>query len=156
MYNPYDFQRYPKRKSPRLQGYDYSENGYYFVTICTHEKKCIFGKPNDLNELGIIVLQGILKIPEHYPQVAIDKFVVMPNHVHLLIYLESGNADLKTVIGSWKAHITREIRKIEPDMIVWQKSFHDHIIRNEKSYQNIWLYIENNPINWEKDCFYAE
>ena len=96
-----------------------------------------------------------MNIPKHYPDVRIEKFVVMPNHVHMLVFLTGGKARLEYVIATWKAYVTREIRKLSPDRKVWQASFHDHIVRNEKSYQNIWLYIESNPMNWEKDCFYG-
>ena len=156
MYNLYDSEKYPKRKRNRLQGHDYAASNYYFLTICTHEKKCIFGKPNDLNALGKIVRQGILKIPEHHPNVKVDQFAVMPNHVHLLLYLDPGGKKLKDVVGGWKAYVTREARKTDPSVIIWQRSYHDHIIRNENSYQKIWQYIVCNPMNWEKDCFYSE
>ena len=156
MYNPYDHEKYPKRKHPRLKGYDYSTTNYYFVTICTHDKQCIFGNPGNHNVFGKIAQEGIEKIPEHHPGVAIEQYVVMPNHVHILIQLQDNKSDLKTVIGSYKSRISRLIRQLQPEICVWQNSFHDHIVRNEKSYQNIWLYIEGNPINWEKDCFYSE
>ena len=156
MYNPYDSEKYPKRKKPRLQGYDYSTSNYYFVTVCTFEKQCIFGKPEELNELGKIVEQGIAKIPEHFPGTKMDGFVVMPNHIHMLIFLPGGRSKLEHIIGSLKSYVTREIHRLQPDLKIWQTSFHDHIIRNEKAYQKIWLYIESNPRNWAKDCFYHE
>ena len=154
MYNPYDPEKYPKRKNPRLKGYDYTSENYYFLTICTHKKQCIFGKTDEKNALREIAGEGILKIPEHYKGIKVDKFVVMPNHVHLLVYVSGGQIDINTVIGSYKSYVTRMIHKTNPDLQVWQDSFHDHIIRNEKSYQNIWSYIEANPMNWEKDCFF--
>lgn len=154
MYHPYDSEKYPKRKNPRLQGYDYSAQNYYFVTICTHEKKCIFGEAEKLNDLGEVVRQGIRNMPEHFPNVVVDQYVVMPNHVHILICLERENIELGTIIGTWKAYVTREAHKVRPDLKIWQRNFHDHIIRNERSYQEIWQYIESNPQNWEKDCFY--
>ena len=154
MYNPYDSEKYPRRKHPRLKHYDYSKSNYYFVTVCTYEKNCIFGLPGSHNRYGKLAENGILKIPEHYSDVQIDAYAVMPNHVHILIYLPGGKAKLETIIGTWKAYVTREIHKFQPEINVWQASFHDHIIRDEKSYQNIWLYIKSNPMNWEKDCFY--
>ena len=156
MYSPYDKEKYPTRKSPRLKGYDYSTPNYYFATICTHDKKCIFGQPGMLNDFGKIVEKGIAGIPEHYSGVKIEKAVVMPNHVHVLILLYGGKSELDNIIGSFKSFVSRSIHKVQPELEVWQESFHDHIIRNEKAYQNIWLYIESNPANWQKDCFYKE
>ena len=156
MYNPYNSEKYPVRKNPRLKGYDYSVSNYYFVTVCTHEKQCIFWDAENISPYGKIAEQGILDIQKHYPDVKVDKYVVMPNHVHILLFLSGGKSRLEYVIATWKAYVTREIHKIKPDLKVWQASFHDHIIRNEKSYQNIWLYIESNPMNWEKDCFYTK
>ena len=99
---------------------------------------------------------GIGEIPVHYPEVRIEHYVVMPNHVHILLYLSGGKNSLDKIIGKYKAYVTRQIHIIDPDVKVWQNSFHDHIIRDEKGYQNIWLYIESNPMNWEKDCFYMK
>ena len=156
IYNPYDSDKYPSRKSPRLKNYDYTASNVYFVTICTHEKRCIFGDPSQLNSYGQIVYQGIRNIPIHYPDVKIEHFVVMPNHVHMLLYLKGKQISLSQVIGTWKAYVTRQIHKKDPELIIWQSSFHDHIVRDEKGYQNIWQYIEGNPMNWEKDCFYIK
>ena len=154
MYNPNDFERFPVRKHPRMKHFDYSSCNYYFVTICTHDKKCIFGKPGENNNFRDIAEQGLLRIPEHFPDTTIEKFVVMPNHVHILLLLSGGKSSLGNIIGTWKAYVTREIHKIQPDLKVWQASFHDHIIRHEDGYQKIWLYIEGNPMNWKQDCFY--
>ena len=153
--------KFPKRKSPRLPKYDYASDNYYFVTICTHNKKCIFGKPQELSRYGKIVEQHILALSDHFNGVHIDQYVVMPNHIHLIIVLGCNphnrcDVSLETVIGLLKSGITRQIHKEEPEEKIWQRSFHDHIIRNQKSYEKIWLYIESNPQNWEKDCFYED
>ena len=76
-----------KRKLPRLSGYGYSNHNYYFVTICTHEKKPIFGEVGHPNELGQIVEQELLNISSHFVGVKIDKYVIMPNHIHAIIVL---------------------------------------------------------------------
>ena len=156
MENPNDYDKYPKRKNPRLSGYDYSTQNYYFITICTHEKSCIFGTPNMLNLYGKYAYEGMQQIPQHFPDVSVEKFVVMPNHIHAILFLHGKGSNLERVIGSYKSYVSKKVHRHEPDRRVWQDSFHDHIIRNEKSYQNIWLYIEGNPANWEKDCFYFE
>lgn len=148
-----------ERKSPRIPGYDYSNCNYYFITVCTHEKKCIFGKPNQLNLYGKIAESCILKIAKIYPGIAVDKFVIMPNHVHMIFSVEpcgkqNGRIDLTHVIGQYKMSVTKKIHEMEPSIAVWQRSFHDHIIRNQRSYEKIWEYIDNNPVKWEMDCFY--
>ena len=146
--------RFPSRKSPRMQHYDYSTPNYYFITICTHNKQCIFGNPVQLNRRGYLAEQGILEIGKHFPNVRVDKYVVMPNHVHMILVLESGSAALPIILGQYKSYVTKQIHAGEPERSVWQTSYHDHVIRNQKSYENIWLYIEANPANWEKDCFF--
>ena len=149
------------RKSPRLPHYNYASDNYYFVTICTANKECIFGNPRTLNWKGIIVKKHIESICDHYSGITVDKYVVMPNHVHLIVVLgcnpeSSNNTKLNTVIGQLKSGISREIHEKEPNMVVWQRSFHDHVIRNQKAYEKIWLYIDSNPQLWDKDCFYID
>ena len=147
----------PKRKSPRIPNYDYSLPNYYFITVCTHEKKCIFGLPGDQTQIGKIVEKHIRNISEYYDTVIVDKYVVMPNHVHMILVLKDAesNPNVPLIIAQFKRGVTKEIHSIEPNMTVWQRSFHDHIIRNQAGYEKIWTYIENNPQKWEEDCFYC-
>jgi len=148
---------YYDRKSTRIPQYDYSSENYYFITICTHNRKCVFGSPDRLTSAGKIAFAHIVDIDKHYDHVFIDKFVVMPNHIHMILVLKSGNrADAEQIIAQYKSGVTREVRKMIPGIKLWQRSFHDHVIRNQKSYENIWLYIEGNPQNWCQDCFYTE
>ena len=151
----------PVRKPTRIPGYDYSTDNYYFVTICTHEKKCIFGSVKELSRYGKIAAESAIQITNHYSGVRVDKFVVMPNHVHLIVVIGCDNRSemnpgLERVIGSYKAGVTRRIRQTAPDEQIWQRSFHDHVIRNQKDYEKIWSYIDTNPMRWDKDCFYVE
>ena len=150
----------PIRKSTRIPGYDYSTDNYYFITICTKNKKCIFGKPNALSTLGKIAKEYILQIPEKYPQVTVDKYVVMPNHIHMILVLDSKNfitkPTISQIIGQYKMSVTKKFGNVIDFEKIWQRSFHDHIIRNQQGYEKIWKYIENNPIKWEEDCFYVE
>ena len=148
----------PKRKSPRIPEYDYSTPNYYFITICTHEKKCIFGNPGKLNALGKIAEECLLNIPKIYAGVHIDKYVVMPNHVHAIMVVNSDDVkkSISQIIGQYKMAVTKLIRQCEPEKIIWQRSFHDHIIRNQQRYELIWMYIENNPIKWVEDCFHPD
>ena len=148
---------FQERKSPRIPNYDYSTPNYYFITICTHNKECYFGTIQKLSDIGVIVRQSILELPKHYSNVSVDKFVVMPNHVHMILVLHSGNtADLEQIIGQYKSGVTRKCRKISPNIQLWQRSFHDHIIRNQKRYEKIWMYIETNPMRWDEDCFFSK
>lgn len=135
--------------------YDYSKPNNYFVTICTNRRKCIFGDPGDLNCYGEIARQSICEIERHFPNVKIDKFAVMPNHIHMIVALQANDTALPVVIGQYKAFVTKQIRAIEPGVKVWQTSFHDHVIRNQTGYSKIWNYIDGNPGKWQEDCFYS-
>ncbi len=145
-----------KRKSPRIPKYDYTTPNYYFITICTDNKKCIFGKPGKLNWFGQIAEDCLLKIHVINPDVYIDKYVIMPNHVHAIIVIdrEGLHKNIPQIVGQYKMAVTKKIRNVEPEKVVWQRSFHDHVIRNREGYKLIWQYIDNNPIKWEEDCFF--
>lgn len=145
--------RFPQRKSPRIPNFDYASPHYYFITICTKGKACIFGVPAKLSALGEVTRDCLLQIPAHFPTVTIDKWVVMPNHIHAIIIL-NGSTNLSTVIGQFKSAVTKKLHQADPTLTIWQVSYHDHIIRNEADYQRIWTYIDNNPLKWEEDCFH--
>ena len=148
--------RFPSRKNPRMKNFDYSTPNYYFVTICTHSKRCIFGMPGKPSNRGLTAEEGILEIEKHFTNVKVDKYTVMPNHVHMILILQDGSASLPTVLGQYKSYVTKQLHIAEPELLVWQPSFHDHVIRDQKSYEKIWLYIEANPSNWNKDCFFSD
>ncbi len=148
------------RKSNRLISYDYSKNGMYFITICSSDKKCLFGKiltnKIQLNKIGKIIEKAIEQINCHYDNVSVDKYVVMPNHVHMIIALTAENHDcvnsnIPTIVGSMKRLATKQA-----GIKLWQKSFHDHVIRNQISFDQIWEYIDTNIIRWEMDELYCE
>ena len=149
-----DKDRFPSRKNPRLKEFDYSLPHYYFITICTWEKSCIFGTAKDLSPWGETARACIGEIARHFPGVKTDKSVVMPNHVHMILALQGENPGIPYIVAAYKAAVTRVIHKTDPDRKVWQASFHDHVIRSQKDYERIWLYIEANPQNWDKDCFF--
>ncbi|MDO4983640.1 MAG: transposase [Eubacteriales bacterium] len=159
----------PKRKHPRLKDYDYSQNGAYFITICSYEKKKIFSSiirntdgetENILSKFGIIADDQIKCISERFSNAAVDSYVIMPNHIHLLISLSNDAAGasprptISDIVCAYKSFVSRECRKEDSELKVFQTSFHDHIVRNENSYQQIWNYIETNVQRWEEDCFY--
>ena len=147
-------ERFSSRKHPRLKNFDYSTPNYYFVTICTWNKICLFGSPSHLNQRGHAAMEGIVDMESHFPNIKVDKYVVMPNHVHMILILQDDGVPLPTIVGQYKSFVSRKIHEIEPDCKVWQTSFHDHVIRNQQAYEKIWLYIESNPQNWSADCFY--
>ena len=162
----------PQRKPTRLKNYDYSQNGYYFITICADNKKCIFSNvvgqglaPAEikLSALGKIANQEILDLENRYKNIHIDKYVIMPNHIHAIIVIENKTAGaspcptLSDVICTFKSLSTHKIhKKSDPNIKIWQTSFHDHIIRGEDDYLKIWNYIDTNPQKWKEDCFYTE
>ena len=157
----------PVRKKNRLQNYDYSQNGAYFITICTDQRKCllstiveaIMDRPAyaQLTDAGEKVENAINGIPKHYPNVRAEKYVIMPNHIHLLLVIDTLHGrsviapTVSTVIRHMKGFATRQIGRN-----IFQKSFHDHIIRRESDYEMIWEYIDTNPAQWETDCFYTK
>ena len=151
-----DDDRFPERKNPRIRGYDYATPNYYFITICTHHKKCLFWTNGKLNCLGQIVYDAVQQISTHFPQNRVEQFVIMPNHIHMILVVEPGGADTSVVVGSFKSYVARIVHGSDPQLKVWQTSYHDHVIRDHLQYERIWIYIESNPMRWEKDCFYVE
>lgn len=166
--------RLPIRKRNRLINYDYSSYGAYFITICTKDKKKLFWKSGYdsfvgediilpqretyLSELGLLVLKAINKISDNYSHIKVRRFTIMPNHVHLLLLIPfdggriiSSPTPIPTVVGQMKRYVSKNI-----GFSVWQRSFHDHIVRNTKEYKEIEKYIHENPIRWKYDCFYTE
>ena len=150
-----EFSRFPVRKNPRLKTFDYTSHHYYFVTICTKDKHYLFGTPTQLSPLGNIAATCLRDIQSHFPTVYVDKWVIMPNHVHLILVLSGDGIALSTVIGQYKSAVTKQIRELYAGITIWQSSFHDHVIRNQKDYERIWNYIHANPARWTEDCFFC-
>ena len=151
----------PKRKQNRLESYDYSTPGYYYLTICTRDKekflwkseKLLDGKPI-LSYAGIIVDKAIRDISAYYPSVRVDQYTVMPNHIHLILQLMEGKSlqgcsSVSTVIGQMKRFVSKSLQRS-----AWQKGFYDHVSRGEADYRQIWEYIDDNPRKWTEDEFY--
>ena len=143
--------------------FNYANDGFYFITICSHNKNNLFGNINSLNEIGKIAKTELENIPTHFNNVKIDKYVIMPNHIHCIVVIGcDAKAErsrpfptLSTVIGLYKSGVSKRIHELCPDILVWQKSYHDHIIRNEDDYLRIWQYIDENPAKWAKDKYYC-
>ena len=150
----------PKRKPIRIEDYDYSTPGAYFITVCTANREKIFWnavgadiiRPENvpLSPIGKIVEQGISQIAEHYENVVVDKYCVMPDHIHMILGIESDATGrmvsaptVSTVVGSMKRWVSKQIGRQ-----IWQKSFYEHTIRNQQDYDEIWEYIENNPLKY--------
>ena len=156
--------RMPARKRIRLDKYDYSQRGAYFVTICVKDKHELLGtidvgancvRPH-LSDYGKIVDKEISALPMIYDFVDIDKYVIMPNHIHMIIVLDSDGRTqfaptISRIVKQFKGSITKQI-----GFSPWQKSFHDHIIRNKDDYRRICKYIEDNPMLWTEDCYYTK
>jgi len=157
-----------ERKSNRLSNYDYSQDGYYFVTICTKDRKEFFGKVKEgmmnLSQYGEIVDQCWYDLPKHYLNCSSDLFITMPNHVHGIIVIDNKNIvgngfkpfpthGLSEIIRGFKTFSSRPINEMIKEGIKfqWQKSFYDHVIRNEKELSRIREYIQNNPLKWDLD-----
>ena len=160
---------FPNRKPNRLPDFDYSTPGAYFVTICTQNRKntlcSIVGDGFPVPKYpGKIAERWILKIPEKYSYCRIDKYVVMPNHIHMLIQLDppggTGNPSptLGDIVAWYKYQAPCEVNAHcnSAGMRVFQRSYHDHVVRGDADYLKIWEYIENNPALWKEDCFYRE
>ena len=144
----------PQRKTIRLKHYDYSNNGMYFITICTKERKQLLGKINEneimLYNAGTIIQKHTKNIEKLFNNIKIDEYVIMPNHIHMIIEItEKTEINIPRIIKQFKGCITKEL-----GYSIWQKSYYEHIIRNEKEYFKIKEYIRNNVINWNKDKYF--
>jgi len=189
---------HPHRHTIRLREYDYSQKGMYFITICTHERKNILSKiireniileqnkkmksnttigahcmcPENLKikltEIGRIVEQEIVKTSEMRRNIKIENYVIMPNHVHMIISIKSKGTlqcaptfekfgtstsnSIPEIIRAIKGRVTRELnKKYNKDIKLWQRNYYEHVVRNEKELQVTMEYIEYNPFNWKTD-----
>jgi putative transposase len=187
------FQNKYRIPTTRLQTWDYSNNGAYFITICTQNREHFFGNIKNgimqLSEIGKLAEQYWLEIPNHFPFVELGNFVVMPNHVHGILIINKidnptlsstesvetrhclvskinlnttigslrfqnqGKNTISSIVGSYKSIVTKTSRQTHSDF-GWQSRFHDHIIRNSKSFDIIQNYIFENPLKWKNDKFY--
>ena len=174
------------RRSIRLKGYDYSQAGLYFITMCAQNRLCLFGKIVDdgrgtmicaLNEYGRIAEKEWIKTPKMRPNIRLDVFVIMPNHIHGIIEINeiadgrgtthraptveqfgkpTANT-IPTIIRGYKSSVTKQINILrnQTGVRVWQRNYYEHIIRDEKSYFQIAEYIQTNPLKWQNDKYYV-
>lgn len=169
MYKP---PREQGRRLIRLQGYDYAGPYWYFVTICTYQRKEYFGTilRNGivcLNKIGEAALKNWVDISKHYPNVRIHEFVIMPNHVHGIVQILVGAQNsvplrrndyqsiipgsLGCIVRGYKIGVTKHCRQNDLAYKIWQRSFHDRVIRNDQELDAIRRYIRNNPKKWHRD-----
>jgi len=175
-YNPEEHHR----KSIRLKEYDYSEPNWYYVTICTFDRKNLFGKIKNskmvLSSYGKIVSEEWLRTKELRKNIDLDDYVIMPNHFHGILIIERRDTarcvptkvndnrkfgemqpgSLSVIVRSFKSAVTKRIDEIRKNNkgLIWQKGCYEHIIRNETDLFNIRKYIELNPLQWEIDQYY--
>ncbi len=158
-----------KRKPNRLKDYDYSQGGAYFITMCTKGMREVLWEnargvpgyseqPQQLSQYGLAIKNEVKGIGAVYGNcIVVDKYVIMPNHIHLIILLQGDGGrrqvapTISRIIQQFKGAVTKQIGSS-----LWQRSFHDHIIRNEREYQKIWQYIDENPLKWKEDCYYPK
>ena len=135
----------------RLQGYDYAAEGYYFLTICTKDRKPVLSEIIYGSECAAVRLTDYGKVAENYVKTipGIEKYVIMPNHIHLIIHKTNGKSIVSDV-RSLKGLTTKAI-----GVCIWQDTYYDHIIRNEKDYLEKWKYIDENPAKWAEDEYNA-
>ncbi|MDD4850429.1 MAG: hypothetical protein PHO10_06980 [Gemmiger sp.] len=175
----------PQKKRMRLQGYDYSQGGGYFITICTKNREHFFGEIRGgimyLNQIGEIASRHIRQIENHIAGAMVLKFVVMPNHIHIILMVDcpiigaAGTLPAGPVLDTlpaWpprmvplreksKQTVPRAMQQFKASVTretrvkgLWHPRFHDHILRNAQECQEIGAYIDTNPLNWAADCFY--
>ena len=164
------------RRSIRLKGYDYGQAGAYYVTICTHERRMLFGAINNgemhLNDPGQVAQWIWNALPEYFPTIELDQFVVMPNHLHGILInrgtgkhaiplsllpmpMSSPNPLLGQIIRRFKALTSYYIHAAGVAEFAWQERFHDHVVQNIFELQRIREYIINNPARWAEDDLYS-
>ena len=180
----------PRRRAMRLQDYDYSQPGVYYVTICVQNRQCIFGEIIDgkmqLNEIGQIVVECWNRIPQHFSSVEIGEFVIMPNHMHGIISWgieetefphlcvgtrsprpknstrehkeDDSSPSLGKITAYFKYQSTKHINQSHnmARTRIWQRNYHDHVVRDDKDLQRLHQYIQNNPLKWELDQLHPD
>ena len=163
----------PDRKHPRLDNYDYSSAGAYFVTICTHNRRCVLSHivgrglaPAEENTIrytrfGRAAAEQLLLLENRYPYLTVDKYVIMPNHIHVIFVLGRNTAGasprptLMDIVCTYKSLTTRECKKLGFDGRLFQASFYEHIIRGNKDYDAVMKYVYENPVRWYYDELYS-
>lgn len=160
----------PKRKHPCLDHYDYSSPGAYFVTVCTQNRRCLLSRivgrglaPAEVQytAYGQIAKDQLLLLEERFPSLKIDQYVIMPNHIHMILVLEEAagvnpRPTITNIVCAYKSLVTRQCKLLQPIDKLFQTSFYEHVIRGREDYNEIAEYIVNNPKKWELDSLYSK
>jgi REP element-mobilizing transposase RayT len=154
----------PVRKKNRLENYDYSQPGYYFVTVCTEDRKLLLGTVTKsdaahsseviLSHAGVVTAEAIQAMSNVYQNVTVEKYVIMPNHFHMILSFHESEQplpDLSRVVQQTKRRVSKIL-----GMSIWQSHYFDRVIRGEADYRAVWEYIDNNPTKWSLDKYYNE
>lgn len=164
----YDKSKFPQRKHHKLKDYDYSLPGYYYLTICVSDGKNILSRVGQglapaetvvqLTDIGALAEEQLFELNKRFSYVRIDKYIIMPNHIHLIVELigdpikctEISRPDLYEIIGTYKSITTRICNKNfnTPGRKLFQTSFYESVIRSEQGYYEAYQYIEGNPARW--------
>ena len=161
---------FPLRKHSRLKQYDYSTPGYYFITICTQNRRCLLSHivgrglapaAIQFTVFGEIAKQQLFLLEKRFPNLKIDQYVIMPNHIHAILLLEDMVGDghrptITDIVCAYKSLTTRECKKVQSIDKLFQTSFYEHVIRGREDYDEIAEYIVNNPKQWELDKLYLK
>ena len=159
---------YSDRKKNRLAGYDYSQPGAYFVTVCTKDRKCLLGTivGGDAHIAPHTRLTPVGRITEKYLRSipGIAEYIIMPNHVHMILRISASRmtdgpmwasaptaANVSNLVRSWKTMVSKEV-----GCSIWQRSYYDHVIRDELDYLTKARYIADNPAKWQEDDYYHD
>ena len=168
-----DKKELPKRKHPRLNNFDYSSCGAYFITICTQNRQCVLSNivgrglaPAETYDIeytswGKIAEEQLLLLEKRYSDVSVDAYIIMPNHIHIILIMNeaagaSPRPTVMDVVCTYKSLTTKECKKNGFTNKLFQTSFYDHVIRNRKDYEEIIKYIHENPMRWHFDELYVE
>ena len=168
-----------KRKPTRLTGHDYSQGGVYFLTICAKNREAVFGRihvpdgsvgggvldapQNALSEYGIAVERQLHEMAGAYGYISLLKYVIMPNHIHLLVHLQNGPSGTPAPTHAQRANqaipafvsTLKRMTNKHCGRDLWQRGYYDHIVRNDTDHLRIWQYIETNPAKWSEDQYYT-
>ena len=160
----------PKRKHPRLDHYDYSSPGAYFVTVCTQNRRCLLSRivgrglaPAEIQytAYGQIAKDQLWLLEQRFPSLKIDQYVIMPNHIHMILVLEEAagvnpRPTITNIVCAYKSLVTRQCMLLQPIDKLFQTFFYEHVIRGREDYNEIAEYIVNNPKKWELDSLYSK
>jgi REP element-mobilizing transposase RayT len=161
----------PVRKHIRLEGYNYNQNGAYFITVCSYRRSRTFGEivvgqglcSCQLSYIGNCIEEEIKNMQSRYADIVIDKYTIMPNHIHMILAADADWQEqspcptIGDILCAFKSITTKKANSHDntPGRKIWQYRYHDHIIRNADEYLKIWQYIDSNHSKWQDDCYFA-